>query len=57
MPDPNREKQAERLIDEMLAAQSRFAAVWSDGPLTDRQRRDEAVRDNARDKLMEMLRG
>lgn len=50
------EHEAERLIDEMLAAQSRFAAAWTDnGPLTEQQLRDEVTRDKARAKLMRLL--
>lgn len=49
-------RRAERLIDVMLAAQSRFAAEWKAGvPLTPQQQRDEATRDQARDDLMRML--
>ena len=48
---------AERLIDEMLAAQSRFAQAWrDDAPLTPAQIEDERRRDAARTKLMEIVR-
>jgi hypothetical protein len=49
-------KQFERLIDEMLAAQSRFAQEWQDGrPLTKSQIENELRRDEARRKLMELI--
>ena len=47
---------ATRLIDEMLAAQSRIAETWTDGMLmTSQRRKDEAVRDAARDGLLQMI--
>lgn len=49
-------RQAERLIDLMLAAQSRFAADWRDGaPLTWQQKLDQRRRDIAREQLMGMI--
>ena len=50
------QSRAERLIDDMLAAQSRFVQAWCDGAcLTDQQRKDEAVRDAARNALLKMI--
>lgn len=47
-----------RLMDEMLAAQTRFAQAWRDGaPLTEAQIQDEKIRDTARARLLKMLRG
>ena len=47
---------AARLIDSMLAAQSRFASAWRDGaPLTPQQERDERQRDEDRAKLLELV--
>lgn len=55
MPD-NSTTQANRLIDEMLAAQTRFAQAWRDGtPPTEQQRRDAAQRDEARSVLLSLI--
>lgn len=52
---PEVEVYAMRLIDEMLAAQSRFAAAWCDDTeLSPSQLRDEQIRDEARRKLLNM---
>lgn len=49
-------RQAERLIDLMLAAQTRFAATLRDGvPLTWQQKLDQRRRDIAREQLMGMI--
>jgi hypothetical protein len=46
----------DRLLDEMLAAQSRFAAAWRDDrPLTKQQQRDEIIRDRCRSEILEIV--
>lgn len=45
-----------RVIDEMLAAQSRLTAAWKDGvPLTPEQIKDEQIRDGARAALLSLF--
>lgn len=47
-----------RLVDKMLAAQSRFAVTWRDDlPLTEQQGRDAAQRDEARSILLSLMSG
>lgn len=53
-----KEAAAIRLIDDMLAAQSRLAQAWGDiARLADQQRKDEAARDAAREALLKMVGG
>lgn len=53
---PTQTTAAGRLMDEMLAAQTRFAQAWHDGvELTTQQRADEASRDRARIALLAMM--
>ena len=56
---PQRLRAANRLIDDMLAAHSRFYDEWHDGgaELTAEQQRNECVRDNARTQLLLMVLG
>ena len=51
--DDRPESKIARMIDEMLAAQSRFARAWRDGqPLTEQQKQDEEIRDGLRAELI-----
>lgn len=46
----------QHLLDEMLAAQSRFAVAWMDGKrLTRQQKRDEQIRDDCREQILALL--
>jgi hypothetical protein len=45
-----------RVIDVMLAAQSRLAVTWKDGvSLTPEQKKDEEIRDGARAALLSLF--